>query len=74
MTSYERDIADMKCWLVRMAQVQWGMPAGRITSLFKEQGVFSFISDCYDALHLSSYEQALKDVERYLDTRGVAIC
>ena len=74
MSERDIDIADMQCWVFRMAQTRWKMSPEACAKLFKENGVFDFISKCYDILHLSSYECALDDVEEMLKNRGVAVC
>lgn len=43
MSSRQSDIADMKCWLLRLAQRRWRMPAVRVAQLFSEAGVY----DCF---------------------------
>lgn len=74
MSPRQSDIADMKCWLVRLAEKRWHMPAAEVTRLFTQAGVYSYITELYDLLHLSSYDQALKDVETYLSRKGLAPC
>ncbi len=74
MTSKEIDIADMQCWLVRMAQNRWGVPAAEVARIFGANGVLSYIREMYDLLHLSGYERALDDVEGYLRSGGAALC
>ena len=73
MSEHEVDIADMQCWVFRMAQARWKMPAKACAELFKKYNILGFISDCYDILHLNSYECALNDVETLLRNRGVTI-
>ena len=74
MSEREIDIADMQCWVFRMAQNKWKMSPADCAEIFKNNGVFEFISKCYDILHLSSYECALDDVEEMLKNRGVLLC
>ncbi len=74
MTAREIDIADMQCWIVRMAQDRWGVPAAEVARIFGANGVLFYIREMYDLLHLSGYERALDDVEEYLRSRGVALC
>ena len=74
MTQAQIDIADMQCWLLRLAQKKWGVDPGWCARTFARQGVFDFIAEAYGVLHLSSYESALEDVERYLAARGVPTC
>ena len=63
MSEYNIDIADMQCWVFRMAQSKWKMSPSDCAKLFKK----------YDILHLNSYECALHDVETLLKNRGVTV-
>ena len=74
MTSEQIDIADMQCWVFRMAQTKWGKPPGEVATIFMDNGVFEYVSDLYGLLHLNSYDCALKDVEDYLSAKGVGPC
>lgn len=67
------DIDDMQCWLFRMAQKRWNKSPEACAKIFEENQIFDFISDCYDYLHLSSYECALDEVETMLKNRGVSL-
>ncbi len=67
------DIDDMQCWVFRMAQNRWKKSPEECAKIFQENNVFEFISDCYDYLHLSSYECALDEVETMLKNRGVSL-
>lgn len=71
MSKEELDIADMQCWVFRMAQNRWKLSAEKCADIFEQYQILNFISDCYDILHLSSYECALDEVERMLDNKGV---
>ena len=74
MSPQDIDIADMQCWIFRMAQKKWGATPSECSALFRAHDVLGFIADSYDILHVSSYDCALDDVERYLLKRGVAVC
>lgn len=67
------DITDMQCWVFRMAQKKWKLTAGQCAEIFKKYDILGFIEDCYDSLHLSSYQAALDDVETLLANRGVTM-
>ena len=56
MSEYNIDIADMQCWVFRMAQSKWKMSLSDCAELFKKYDILGFIADCYDILHLNSYE------------------
>ena len=55
MSGYNIDIADMQCWIFRMAQSKWKMSPSDCAELFKKYDILGFIADCYDILHLNSY-------------------
>ena len=61
----------MKCWLIRLAQKRWGLPAAETARIFRQAGVYAYVSDLYDLLHLSSYERALDNIETYLTAKGI---
>ena len=42
--------------------------------LFSEAGVYDYVTELYDLLHLSSYERALDDIETYLTAKGYSLC
>lgn len=70
----DREINDMQCWVFRHAQTKWDMSPSECADLFKKYNVLSFIAECYDILHLSSYSCVLNDVEEFLKNRGVVVC
>lgn len=74
MDQVQIDIADMQCWVFRMAETKWKIPPSECAKLFKKYNILGFISDCYDILSMSSYECVLDDVEELLRNNGVEIC
>lgn len=74
MSQEQINISDMQCRVYRMAQKKWRMSPVECTRLFRQFDIFKFIADCYDTLHLSSYECALNDVEEILQNNGVSVC
>ncbi len=73
MSAQEKDIADMQCWVFRMAQEQWNMQPAQCAELFRKYDILGFLAECYDILHLNGYNCALHDVETLLRNRGVAV-
>lgn len=71
MSPAQIDIADMQSWVFRLAQKRWRMQPAECARIFKDNGVFDYLASSYGILHLSSYESALNDIERYLENRGV---
>lgn len=68
------EIADMQCWVFRSAQTKWNISASECADIFRKYNILEFISECYELLHISSYEKALSDVEDILKANGVTIC
>ncbi len=66
-----RSINHMKCYLFRMAQEKWNLSPSKTASIFNENELFDYIADCYDSLHLSSYQLVLSDLETILKNKGV---
>ncbi|MFQ8866802.1 MAG: DUF3791 domain-containing protein [Eggerthella lenta] len=42
-----------------------------VAQLFSEAGVYDYVTELYDPLHLSSTERALDDIETYLHCKVV---
>jgi len=40
----------------------------------RRSGVYDYVTELYDLLHLSSYERALDDIETYLTAKGYSLC
>ena len=73
MSQHEIDVADMQCWIFRMAQTKWNMSPKECAAVFQEYDILGYIDRCYDILHLSSYACALNDIEEMLRNRGVVV-
>lgn len=73
MTDEQLDIADMQCWVFRKAQMKWNISPSDCAKIFKQYDILGFISECYDILHLNSYDCALHDVEELLKNKGVEL-
>lgn len=73
MSERQLDIADMQCWVFRMAQSKWNMSSSDCAKLFQKYDILGFISECYDILHLNGYSCVLHDVETLLKNRGVTV-
>lgn len=55
MTEREIDIADMQCWVFRIAQTRWHISPIECAELFKKYDILGYISECYDLLCTYSY-------------------
>lgn len=73
MTNEQLDIADMQCWVFRKAQTKWNISSSDCAKIFKQYDILGFISECYDILHLNSYDCVLHDVEELLKNRGLEL-
>ena len=51
MSEHDIDIADMQCWVFRMAQSKWKKTPEACSKIFQDSDVFGFIASCYDILH-----------------------
>ena len=71
--SDEKLIHHMETWLFYHAQNKWGITSEETVDVFNKYGVFDYISDCYDYLHLSSYDLALENIEELLKNKGADI-
>ena len=74
MSQEQINISHMQCWLFRLAQAQWNLSPEKTAEIFKQNDILGYISECYDVLHLSSYQNALRDIEKILSKRGIQVC
>lgn len=71
---YEKiDITDMQCWVFRLAQKKWNISAQRCTDIFRQYHILDYIEECYDVLHVRSYQAVLEDVEDILSGNGMVM-
>ena len=73
MSQEQVDIADMQCWVFRLAQKRWHKTARECLALFERYGVLSYIEELYGLLHVSGYQSALDDVEIMMRAQGATI-
>ena len=73
MSEHDIDIADMQCWVFRMAQSKCNISAADCSAVFKKYDILGYISECCDILHVNGYACVLHDVETLLRNRGVAV-
>ncbi len=73
MSQTQIGIADMQCWVFRKAQKKWNLTPAECADVFRKYDLLGFISECYDLLHVSSYQRALEDVEEILQSKGVSV-
>ena len=73
MTAHKIDVDDMSCLVFRLSQKRWNISSDECAMLFKKYGLFAYIEECYDILHLSGYESVVSDLEDILKTNGIII-
>ena len=73
MSQQQIGIADMQCWVFRNAQNKWNISPKECAGIFQKYDLFGFISECYDILHVSSYQCALDEIEEILHNKRVII-
>ena len=66
----DRLIHHMETWLFRHAQLKWNKSPEETAEIFRRYGLFEYITECYDYLHLSSYELTLESLEKLLKNKG----
>ena len=71
MSAKEIDIADMQCWVFRLAQLRWKISAKECLDIFVENKFFSFIAECYELLHVSSYDAVVSEFEDILKGKNI---
>ena len=69
----EKEINLMKCWLIRNAALRWHKSPVDIAALFKKYALYGYVTDCYELMHVSSYECALDELEEVLAANGVEV-
>ena len=73
MTEREIDIADMQCWVFRMAQSRWKISPTDCSVLFKKFDIFGYIVECYDLVCTYSYSHVVDDAEAILAAHSVFV-
>lgn len=66
------EILFMQMRLFRMYREQTGLSAQACNMLFEQQGIWNFIANCYDYLHLEGDEAILADIKVKLASQGAA--
>lgn len=65
------EILFMETRLFRMFREQCQLTPAQANELFERQGIWHFIEECYDYLHLESDEAALSDIFCKLAAQGI---
>lgn len=73
MTEREIDIADMQCWVFRIAQTRWHISPTECAVIFKKYDILGYISECYDLLCTYSYYHVVDDAEAILAGHNVLV-
>ena len=65
------EVLFMQTRLFRMFVERSGLPPASAYDVFDAGGIWRFLEDCYDILHMSGDEAALDDVLLVLEAKGV---
>ena len=63
----------MEARLFRMFREQCHLSPFQANEIFEQQGIWRFIEECYDYLHLGSDEAALSDIFQKLSAQGASL-
>jgi len=67
------EITFMEIRLFRMFRERYNKQAKDVNQLFEKYGIWTYIEECYDTLHVMSDECALRDITDILVTNGVQL-
>lgn len=67
------DVLSMQIRLFRQFMERHNLDKSNASKIFKTHNIFGFITDCYDALHISSDACALNDIDTLLRNSGVSL-
>lgn len=67
------DILSMQIRLFRQFMKRHNLDKSNTSKIFKTHDIFGFITDCYDALHISGDVCALNDIDTFLRNSGVSL-
>lgn len=67
------EIIFMQVRLFRMFREHTGLSSFEANKIFNEQGIWTFIEECYDYLHLQGDEANLADIFAKIKAQGVAV-
>ena len=67
------EVLFMELRLLRIFREKFHLNGCEANDLFVKHGIWDYIEECYDALHVSSDECALAEVENILKNKGVAL-
>lgn len=67
------EILFMQMRLFRMYRDRAGISAHACNALFEKFGIWNFIADCYDYLHLEGDDAILADIESMLARGGASL-
>ena len=66
------EVLFMELRLLRLYLEKHQMTGHDANTLFVQNGIWDYIENCYDALHVSSDECALNDIESFLSNRAIS--
>lgn len=65
-----QQIIYMQVRILRLASEKWKEPIEKVSELFVQYGVLSYIEECFAMFHVEGDEAILEDVAIYLKNKG----
>jgi hypothetical protein len=70
ITTAERNALAIKIQQLEEFHRATGMPIAQTAELFDRHGVWEFIDDAYEGLHIQGVEATYEDLRAYIETQG----
>lgn len=67
------EVLYMESRLLQQFCYKYKVTALKANRLFKDCGIWHYIEDCYETLHMSGDESILNDISRIILAKGVAL-
>ncbi len=67
------EVLYMQMRILRLFCKKFHYPSKDANCIFKQNGIWDYIEECYDTLHLSGDEYVLNDIEEILRAQGVLL-
>lgn len=67
------EVLYMESRLLQQFCYKYKVTALKANRLFKDCGIWQYIEDCYETLHMSGDESILNDISRIISAKGVAL-
>ena len=67
------EVLYMESRLLQQFCSKYEVPSSKAYRLFKDCGIWKYIEDCYDTLHMSGDESIMNDISGIIAAKGVAL-